>query len=571
MIPSSSHPRPVQKLFSELIREAHVSLERCNLEQLGGNTSPSHRNEERNSQTAVLKSSGQEVSRREDNSVKRQSETSPEQVGEPVATLKKVKDLPNPPKYKDIGRVDHSEVSRVVAAPEVSQKSADLNYQHNAELQPEETVKQHKRPAPLPLPALALFLKQHSTKSKKTNTKPVSHPPAPPPSESLSETARPPEDKHITEPDEHRHTGAQIRLQERVQNLSGPGHETTSHPSGLSCPKETRSPNLLVSISAPEAAVPDDGPLLPSANEQCCSSGKSTISSTPVTSCLSPISSPVQGTVVPASETQQTPATSDSSTQPSDSSTVTSLPPPESFGFGSISASSSPELLPSLPSSVVLQLDGVTSQSKDSTTSVFKWHTVLPPSEHYANNSFTFQATTQTLATPSLLPSQSPDPQTFDTSTPPPDPVPSFQENDQSLPFPAEFSPLALQLSLSPTFSSLDGDGLSPTPSLADLVHFFSNDDLGMGLDFSNAEPVAVPCPSPNAAKDQAHDTSQQVQPVVDNKQNKQYKRKKSRRQNIAKTDKDHKTEEVTYTSMKPNLEEVEEQLFVSFTSKVLK
>lgn len=560
----------MQKLFSELIREAHVSLERCNLEQLGGNTSPSNRNKERNSQTAELKSSGQDVSRREDNSVKRRSETSPEQVDEPVATLKKVKDLLNPPECKDIGRLDHSEVSRVVAAPAVSQKSADLNFQHTTEQQPEETVKQHKRPAPLPLPALALFLKQHSTKSKKT--KPVYHPPAPPPSESLSETVNPPEDKDITEPDEHnRHMGAQIRLQERVQNLSGPGHETTSHPSALSCPKETRNPNLLVSISGIEAVVPDDAPVLPNATEECCSSEQSTISSTPVTSCLSPISSPVQGTVVPALETPKTPAASESSTQPSDSSTVTSLPPPESFGFGSISASSSPELLPSLHSSVVLQLDSVTSQSKDSTSSVFKWHTVLPPSEHIANNSFTFQATTQTLATSPLLPSQSPDPQTFDTSTPPPDTVPSFQENDQSLPFPAEFSPLALQLSLSPTFSSLDGDGLSPTPSLADLVHFFSNDDLGMGLDFSNADPVAIPSPSPKAAEDQAHETSQQVQPVVANKQNKQYKRKKSWRQKVAKTDKDHKTEEVTYISMKPNLEEVEEQLFVSFTSKVFK
>uniref|UniRef100_A0A3Q3XDY2 T-box domain-containing protein n=1 Tax=Mola mola TaxID=94237 RepID=A0A3Q3XDY2_MOLML len=216
------------------------------------------------------------------------------------------------------------------------------------------------------------------------------------------------------------------------------------------------------------------------------------------------------------------------------------------------------------------------SHREDSAASVFKWHTVLPPPERYIDTSFTtFQPTPQTppftpAVTP-LLPSQTPVPQTLDTSTstPSPHPAPSFQDNEQSLPFPGELSPLALQLPLSPTFSSLDGEGLSPTPSLTDLVHFFSNnDDLGIGLEFTNAETLAVSCPPPSAVEASTHEVSQ-VQPVPAKKH---YRRKKkSRRRKLAKAGVDPKIHELAYTSMQPSLEEVEEQLFVSFTSKVLK
>uniref|UniRef100_UPI0037E7636F MAX dimerization protein MGA a isoform X2 n=1 Tax=Semicossyphus pulcher TaxID=241346 RepID=UPI0037E7636F len=264
------------------------------------------------------------------------------------------------------------------------------------------------------------------------------------------------------------------------------------------------------------------------------------------------------------------------------------LPDPEcsSFCFEPLSPASSPEPLPSLPVSLTLELETTTSEPKsvhpeeflhqdDSAASVFKWHTVLPPSEPYIDSSFTtFQSTPQTLPlasvrspvlseTPSL-----PVPQTLVLSVPPPGTAASFQENEQSLPFPTELSPLALQLPLSPTFSSLDGDGLSPTPSLADLVHLFSiDDDLGIGVEFSNSEAVAATCPPPSTGEANAQEASQPVQTVKANKPRKC--RKKSCRRKLAKTeDSELMNVDSIYTSMQPSLEEVEEQLFISFTSK---
>lgn len=241
------------------------------------------------------------------------------------------------------------------------------------------------------------------------------------------------------------------------------------------------------------------------------------------------------------------------------------LPDPEcsSLGFEPLSPASSPEPLPGLPASLELELDSAASgppleapedsdSSRFSSLSVFKWHTVLPPPGPYIAAPFgTFQP-------------QHSDP--LHTSTPPStDLSPSFQDNDQSLPFPAELSPLALQLPLSPTFSSLDGGGLSPTPSLADLVHFFStDDDLGMGVEFSNAEATAVSC-SPLRVEVDASEP-QQVQPAAANRPS---NRKKTRRRRLSRTDVNQKVGDSTYAKMQPNLEEVEEQLFISFTSKV--
>ncbi|XP_070776873.1 MAX dimerization protein MGA a [Enoplosus armatus] len=344
---SCSNSRPAQKLFSELIREAHVSLQRCNLEQLGINNSTSRRNEQTSTKATALKSNGQDVPKR-----------------------------------------DMSQNS-----------SVDPDHQRKPEAPSQVKVKQLKRPAPLPLPALALFLKQHSTKSKKAKSKPDS----------------------ITE----------------------------------------------------SSSLPLDYP-----------------------------------------------------TMKSDSL----LPDPEcsSFGFEPLSPASSPEPLPSLPTSLALELNSTTSEPTPK---------AVPPEElPHCEDSAAY-------------------------------PAPSFQENEQSLPFPAELSPLALQLPLSPTFSSLDGEGLSPTPSIADLVHFFStDDDLAMGVEFSNTETVAVPCPPPNILEANAHEPAQQVQPVQANKLSKP--KKMSRRRKLSKTDMDQKMDDSTYTSMQPNLEEVEEQLFVSFTSK---
>uniref|UniRef100_UPI001ED82428 MAX dimerization protein MGA a n=1 Tax=Scatophagus argus TaxID=75038 RepID=UPI001ED82428 len=625
---SSCSPSPAQKLFSELIREAHVSLQRCSLEQLSASNNTSHRNELNNTKTTTLKRNGQDVPKRERTSTETHSEASPAKKGETVAQTKmkvkvKDKDLLNFVNCKDIVRTDCSDVSNVAAAPAVSQNfSVDSDHKYKSEAQSQVKVKQHKRPAPLPLPALALFLKQHSTKSRQAKSMSASpstatesqSPPAAsacPPSNHTHSPTCPSKDfsGDVTRSDDHTSGRASVHIHpdEMVSAGNGEAVEINHQPSSLTCsdavattdPKGQGTNDILASISVDEGtdsepAVLDRTPVLLNSDQSFSTLGTyiSAISSALTTSSRSPLLTPQLDTVLPAPSSPQTPTITESSTLPLDSPTMKSdslLPDPEcsSFGFEPLSPASSPEPLPSLPASVTSQLNCTTSEpapstvpseelqhSEDSAGSVFKWHTVLPPPERYMDTSFTtFQPTPQTLplatVTSPLLPSQTPshpEPQTFDsTSTPPPDTTSSFQENEQSLPFPAELSPLALQLPLSPTFSSLDGDGLSPTPSLTDLVHFFTTDDLGMGVDFSNSEAVAVPCPSPSTVEANAHEMSQQAQPIPGNKP---CKRKKSRRRKLAKTDMDQKMDDSVYTSMKPNLEEVEEQLFISFTSK---
>lgn len=613
-------------MFSELIREAHVSLQRCNLEQLGINNSTSHRTERSNTITTASKNNRQDFSKRESVSVKARKDLSPAKTGETVVTKTKVKvekDCLNSMNCKDAVRRDCSKVNNV-ATPAVPQNSSvDSDHHFDPEEQSEMKVKQHKRPAPLPLPALALFLKQHSTKSKKSKSKPGSPPALP--SESLSEPQS--SCKHAEaaagqpatgpsmdltgdmangEKSDNRafgHTTADFDPDGSVLNITGPAWQPSSLSSSDTVaktgPEGSRTDDFFDSISVaestgPEPAVPDGTPVLPNPDQPFCTLGTSMsiISPTLSTSSLSPILSPPHDAVLLTPNSQQTAISTEP--LPSDSPAMKSdylLPDPEcsSLGFEPLSPASSPEPLPSLPASLTLQLASATSEpdpqavppeelphGEDSAASVFKWHTVLPPPEPYIDNSFTtFQPTPQTVpltsVTSPLLPSQScsqPEPRTFDssTSTPPPDPAPSFQENEQSMPFPAELSPLALQLPLSPTFSSLDGDGLSPTPSLTDLVHFFStNDDLGMEVDFSEA--VAVPCPPLSTVEANAREISQHVQLIPANKPTK--RKKKFRRQKLAQTDLEQKIDEATYTRMQPNLEEVEEQLFISFTSKV--
>ncbi|XP_050923742.1 LOW QUALITY PROTEIN: MAX dimerization protein MGA a [Lates calcarifer] len=620
---SCSSSRPAQKLFSELIREAHVSLQRCNLEQLG---ITSHRTELINTKTTALKSNREDVPEKDSVSVKTQGETSPANksdtfLEERGRKIKEDKHLLNSPNCKGSFRTD--EVNNV-SSPVVSQNShVDSDHQPKPEAPSEVNVKQHKRPAPLPLPALALFLKQHSTKSKKAKSKLDSPPPAHPsdsPSGSLSSAAAsaclpsnhssnatgPSTDLtgDVTKSDNQASgcTGADVHPSEMISNVTGQVVETTPNAPNPSCLelKGPRTEGHLASVLVSEGpgsdlTIPDGTPVLPNSDQPSCTLGttKSTISSTLATSSVSPVLSPPFDTVLPALNSPQTPTITESSTLPLDSPTRKSdslLPDPEcsSFGFEPLSPASSPEPLPPLPASLALELDSTTCeptpqpvppeelpQSEDSTASVFKWHTVLPLPEPYIDASFsTFQPTSQALPlpsiTPPLLPSltpSNPEQQSLDTSTPPPDSAPSFQENEQSLPFPGELSPLTLQLPLSPTFSSLDGDGLSPTPSLTDLVHFFStNDDLGMGVEFSNTEVVAVTLPPPTTVEANAHEPSQQVQPIPTIKPCK--RKKSSRRRKLTKLDMDQKIDDSTYISMQPNLEEVEEQLFISFTSK---
>ncbi|AWP15925.1 putative MAX gene-associated protein-like [Scophthalmus maximus] len=559
----------------------------------------SHRTEQTNPNTTPSESNREDVPEKNCESIKTHSDTLSVKNREPVFTKRKTKadrHLLSLQTCKDDARRDYSEVNNVVTAPVVSQNSSvDSNQQPKPEA--EMNVKQHKRPAPLPLPALALFLKQRLTKSKKTKSKPDSLPPAAPSeplsgSQSSATTSTCQASDHASNA-----TGPSKDLTEKTSNnqasgdtvlvihSSGPVVETALQPSSPSCPNIVDASELTkvpktddYSVCESPGSVPDGTPVLPSSDQLFGTLGTftSTFSSTLTTSSTSPVLSPPHDTVFSTLNSPQTPPLlpSHSPTMKSDSL----LPDPECsyFGFEPLSPASSPEPLPPLPALLALELDSTTSeptqkavppgelsQSVGSTAMVFKWHTVLPPPVSYIDTSFTvFQPTSQTLPlvsiTSPLLPSPT-EPQT--------DLASSFQENEQSLPFPVELSPLALHLPLSPTFSSLDGGGLSPTPSIADLVHFFStDDDLGMGVEFTNSEAVAVTCPPLTIVEANVHEPSQQVEPSPAKKPSKS--KKKPRRRKLANMDMDHKMDDSTYTSMQPNLEEVEEQLFISFTSK---
>ncbi|XP_068456296.1 MAX dimerization protein MGA a [Clinocottus analis] len=581
---SLCNSRPAQKLFSELIREAHVSLHRCNLDELGIGTRP----EQSSTKSSALKSSEQDDPRRK------------EKQGETITT-RNVRDPLNLLNSKDNFRTDCSEVSDDVAAPAGSQNSS-LDSDHQQRPEAPLKVKQQKRP--LPLPALALFLKQHSSKSKMAKKKldsppsalppkcpsdsqsPAAAPECPPPDAGSRATCSPKErtgDVTKTQTQACGPTGA-LHPHEVVLSVTGPAAETarkTSSPLSPDAvattePEGLRPDDLLPCDSAAEArgpdpSGPDGGPVFPSKDPSLCILGTS-LSTGPSSPAAFPIPSSPLNTVLPAPD----------STLPSDSPRSDSLlPDPEcsSFGFEPLSPASSPEPLPSLPVSFALELDSTPSESTPNAvspegpppgedSSVFKWHTVLPPPEPYVDPSFAaFQPAPQTLAFESvaspLLPLQTlshSEPQTLDS-----DPSPSFQDTEPLLPFPAELSPLALQMALSPTFSSLDGDGLSPTPSIADLVHFFSiNDDLGMGVEFSHTEALAVPCPPPGTVEAQAPEP--QPGPLIP--ANKPCRHKKKSRLRKPADQEENKMDASTYTSMQPNLEEVEEQLFISFTSK---
>lgn len=447
----------------------------------------------------------------------------------------------------------------------------------------EESTRKHKRPAPVPLPALALFLKQHLAKSKKAASRSDAPPPAVP-SEAPSSagvcagphsngvTAEAPQDEDPV-PGCDRAAGAvtKARPDEAVHVFAEEEPQSGRWPSSPLCPEAgaNKSPKesrtcVLSSISpaeraSPEAPVPEEAALLP---------GNSPLRSLPIGapaggSLQADLSSPGDEAAAPSNALQGDTKSSASAPDPDPPAMMPLLPDPEcsSFCFESFSPGSSPEPLASLACSQAFEPKQGEEKSQG-TSSVFRWHTVMPSHQPYLESPFSFQPAAQTLslAAPALLPSQTPEAHMFVGSTPPPDVALPFQENEHSLPFPAELSPL--QLPLSPTFSSLDGGGLSPTPSLTDLVHFFSNEDLGIGLDFSSSEPGVVLCPSPSAREDQRQERTQQ------DAANKRYKYKKPRRHKVGRNGLDVKN--CSYTSLQPNLEEVEEQLFVSFTSKVL-
>ncbi|XP_041828682.1 MAX dimerization protein MGA a isoform X2 [Melanotaenia boesemani] len=617
------HPRnsrPTQKLFSELIREAHVSLQRCNMEQLS--CCSSVRAAQANTKTTTLSDARDKM---------------------PVKTLTRKKER----KMKDSANctANTSTDCSVTADSLESQKSfKHLDHQCPPDA-PSDDSRQQKRPARLPLPALALFLKRHSTKSKKSQ--PDSPPPSPPSgsvcesrssaaaseviiiqdcsppgvdlsadetvSEQVDKTARQlcsPTCEGAAEPEPAAYAASEPEKPEPVTDVVSQFEEpestadaaselekpepVTDAVSHFEKPESAAEPEPVAdAASDTEKPNPDDSfppisessgfepTVLASSDDQFCTFGSSTSTLlTCSTSGASSTLSPLLNTVLPPLNSTRNPT--GSSTLPSDPCTLKSdslLPDPEcsSFDFEPVSPASSPEPLPPLPASLAFELDSGASEAAcpvgphddevpSKSSSVFTWHTVLPPPESYTDTSFpTFQpeplAPPLMSISPPLLPCHS-EPQGLDTSTdtPPTDPPASFQESEQLLPFPAELSPLTLQLPLSPTFSSLDEDGLSPTPSLSDFVHFFSSDvDTNIGAALSNTEAVAVPRP-PVA---EAPESPQQALSVSASKP---CKRKKSRCSNVSRLDVDQRMDD--YRSMQPNLEEVEEQLFISFTSK---
>ncbi|KAM4724421.1 MAX dimerization protein MGA a isoform 2-T2 [Anableps anableps] len=578
--PSSSHLVP--KLISELICEAHVSLQRCHMEQRDNNhsNSPGVAQSNTTSTTTADKLTKQNIVHKNNGSV-----TTSTRKSSAVETTRNITDnehLSNSSNYI-------ADVRTVCSSATAEEGKVSLNKSHQqckVGAEPD-GMKQQKRPVRLPLPALALFLKQHSTKSKKAKNKLDSDPQASlPESCGFPSPAAARQQKTSVKPTQEDRGGNDVLPDEKVLNVAEQAVDMNLQPSSPSGPdlltaSDTVGPknkNSFISVSdclGSGSIVPDHKALMSNSENTLDSLEISTLTLSKCSTSASPDLS-LHLTTPLSLPNSPKPAAAESSTLPPGSRSMkidSVLPDPQcsSFDFDPLSPASSPEPLPPLPASLALELDSATSSATSTadaqlsrSSSVFKWHTVLPLSGTYTDSSFTALQPQQQLTpvmsvAPPLL-SCLPEPQSVNTSTPTPpkDPIPSFQDSEQSLPFPAELSPLALQLPLSPTFSSLDEDGLSPTASLSELVHFFStNDDIG--VEFSNTDTAAVPI-QPLPVSEPAR-PSVPVQPVSTSKP---CKRKKSTK--LARLEVGHGGNE--YRSKQPKVEEVEEQLFVSFTSK---
>ncbi|XP_061552231.1 MAX dimerization protein MGA a isoform X1 [Phycodurus eques] len=521
---SICNSRPAEKLIGDIIREAHISLTRCNMESL----SASQRLVQTNTKTTAGKANSQDVHNADKKSTKSSSE---------------------PPPQGKSGAAHSVVVSEAKCQSEV------------------QVMPGVKRP--LPLPALALFLKKHSTKTKTVKSK-LESASMQIPAEVQTTTGTASANQHGSI--------SEIISESHQMTANVLGKESFQHISILSFEDTAASPEAIRSRTNDHVLVspaPEPEKTVFPEVEEPLGSHKTLICSTLPTSPSSPVLSPLLDTELDA---PHVPTATSSESKCGDFLSDTPCSP---FGFESLSPASSPDPLPSLPATFALDLDSAPSKpseslplSKDSAPSVFKWHTVLPLPEPYVHPSFeVFQPTSQSLSLgSSLLPSQTladvpsqsselvhSDPSAVDSL--------SFQESEQPLPFPGELSPLALPLTLSPTFSSLDGDALSPMPSIADLVHFFSTEEhLGMGVEFPNTDLPTPPCP-PDVSGE-AHGSAHPAHVPMVPSQNHLKGKKKARRRKPAISDLEQKTDDSAYTTMKPNLEEVEEQLFISFTSK---
>ncbi|XP_051942045.1 MAX dimerization protein MGA a isoform X2 [Hippocampus zosterae] len=515
---STCNSQPAEQLIGDLIREAHISLTRCSVDSCGA----SKRLTETDTPTTAGKAASQDAHKADEKSPKSSRELPPAGTSEAAQ-------------------------GALVSEPKCQ-----------SEVQQTPSVKR-----PLPLPALALFLKKHSTKTKTAKSKLESCATTQVSAEVQTATrtaldiqtinassGSKPENRDPT-PSESDALSADVL---RKEHISSPSSKETSPD-----PKPLATFDRVLVCSAPEPA------------KAVLANHKTRTCSTLTTSSLSPLlNSELDAADVPTA----LPSASKSSHFLPDS-------PCSPFGFESLSPVSSPEPLPSLSVTFAMDLDSGSSKppeslplSKESGPSVFQWHTVLPPAEPYVDPSFeVFQPASQSLSLGSpLLPSETPandpsrSPVLMHSDSPTVDPL-SFQESEQPLPFPGELSPLALPLALSPTFSSLDGGALSPTPSIADLVHFFSTEEhLGMGVEFPNADSPTPPCPADVSGEATASAPVAHVPTIPSPKQLKS--KRKARRRQHAVSDLEPKTDDSAYVTMKPNLEEVEEQLFISFTSK---
>nr|XP_061837702.1 MAX dimerization protein MGA a isoform X2 [Nerophis lumbriciformis] len=556
----SCDPQPAQKLIADLIRDVHVPLKSCTVDLSGA----SQTFEQTKTGTTPGKGCSKYVPKADRKTIQSCEEISPQEKSDTCSD--KIR-------------------TEVVSEGHKCPSQVGLN----------QSV---KRPAPLTLPALALFLKQHSTKTKKVKSRLDSSP-----SQALTEvitgtdaaSANPPSIASKPKPNKQDLTTSEadqitgIVPEKVIESFQQPSSPSLTFQDTVVSPgaKESIYIDGVLESCAPEPRVLEETEVLANVEQPLSKNG--------VFSCSSLTTSSSSSMVSPLFDTSVAHVPHALSLEPK---SVGLLPdsPCSPFGFEPLSPASSPETLPPLPDSFTLDLDSAPSESPErlpvrehSCPSVFKWHTVLPPSEPYVNSPFTeFRPTSPTLSLESsLLPSETPtnissqppsnprdpttptdlqsqpsvDSQTLTHSDSPIVHTLSFQESEQPLPFPGELSPLVLPLALSPTFSSLDGEGLSPTPSIADLVHFFStNDHLGMGIDFPSTDSLTPPCP-PDASGEtnsrQPHHSPKELKC-----------KKRSRQQKLAKSDLDQKIDDLAYTTMQPNLEEVEEQLFISFTSK---
>ncbi|XP_024292797.1 MAX dimerization protein MGA a isoform X2 [Oncorhynchus tshawytscha] len=627
---------PPQSNFTELIRECHLKIRRCNVEI----TNTACNVEQTDTKGMVAKGKVVEVavnynfSQIPDVLSKTITKVGPQDDGNTIDSEKDhlCSSQSQEPVKTPVSINDHSadEVESSQKASQSSSVSSEAKRTGSDEQQ-QGKAKPHKRPEPVPLPLLALYLQQLKSKSRPFRTKPKS--PLPSTSSPSSTVLTTDPTGPATDP-----TGpamvptgyAVLPASDSVVRATDPTGQTTDY---AGVPTDMSVPNTDFLVPATDSLLPEADPVSLTA-DQSLLVAEPTLSITllsPTPPLMSPFPDPLlpaPDSLIPApalsSHAQELPSpvpvtlnlpadlsllTSDHpSNAPALSSTasVATLKPectpsllspgPSLGGFEPSSPASLPDLEPPLPSPVQLKL--VPAPSVPVPTSSFPALEQLPsPNLFVLSSELSSHASLLALPAPDpflttpfipLLPSAHLNPLPFEAvsfssnshpgslaldpglSSPPLDPASSFQVNYEPLTRPSTPSPLPFQLS---PFSSLGPDPLSPTPSLADLTHFFSiSDELEMTEDFPSSEAAPVLCPhvpilitpSVPVGSTLPVGSSQPTQSI------KPQRSKKRSRTGVksAKSDPLPVIGGPTDVTMQPNLEEVEEQLFVSFTSK---